>query len=87
MDFITVYFILDLHNRRLLTQLNPLTPKGGRCLICPYSSTAQSSIKGSTSTKGLDCLTNSSQHYHRKCMENSVENIHVDIRVEGREHP
>ena len=31
--------------------------------------------------KALDCLTNSLHHYHGKCMENIVENIHVDIRV------
>ena len=34
-----------------------------------------------TSDKGLDCLTNSPHHYHRKCMENRMENIHADIRV------
>ena len=30
---------------------------------------------------GLDCLTNSPHHYYRKCIENNMENINIDIRV------
>ena len=54
-----------------------------------YSSSAQLNIKivrkkGSDQQvhdEVLDCLTNSPDHHHRKCLENSVENIHADIRV------
>ena len=37
--------------------------------MSPDSNTAQSKRK-----------TNSPHHYHRKCMEKSVKNIHVDIQ-------
>ena len=31
--------------------------------------------------RGFDCLTNSPCQYHRKCIENSVENMGTDVRV------
>ena len=31
--------------------------------------------------KKLDCKTNSPCQYHWKCLENSVENMHTDVRV------
>ena len=31
--------------------------------------------------KALDCRSNSSYQYHRKCIENGEENMHTDLTV------
>lgn len=31
--------------------------------------------------EALDCKTNSPDRYYRKCIENSMEKIHTDIKV------
>ena len=37
--------------------------------------------KDQKATKGLVCSTNFTYQYHRKCIEDSVEEVHFDVRV------
>ena len=64
-----------------------LTPKCDKHLISPYNITAESHIKVwrikemIASLEALDCLTNSPCQHIRKCVENSKDNMHTDVRM------
>ena len=65
---------------------NPLTPKSDQHLISPYNIASESKkitrIKEMLLTKEpLDCQINSPYQHLKKCIENSMENIHTDARV------
>ena len=67
--------------------VNLLTPKCDKHLISPYNITPESHIKVwrikemIASKEGLDCLTNSPCQHIRKCVENSKDNMHTDVRM------
>ena len=42
---------------------------------------AWESMKWSSTREALDCWTHSLCQYHRKCRENSMENMHTDLRL------
>ena len=73
---------------RSKTHLSPLTPKSEQHLISPYNITPESHIKimrkkknDHQLKKALDREKNSSCHHLRKCLENSMENMHSDVTV------
>ena len=63
------------------------TPMSDWHLISPHNITAESHrkvkrIKDMSLTKeALDCYTNSPCQHLSKCMENSLENMHTDVRL------
>ena len=65
----------------------PLTPKTDEYLISPYIITPESHIKVTritemiTNLRSSVLLTNSPCQHLRKDKENSMENMHTDIRV------
>ena len=70
------------------TRLTPLTPRNDYHLISPYNITLESHIKvtrikkkRSLTKEALDCLTNSPGQHLNKYTENSMENMHTDLRV------
>ena len=70
------------------TRLTSLTPWRDYYLISPYNITLESHIKvtrikkkRSPTKEALDCLTNSPCQHLNKYTENSMENMHADLRV------
>ena len=65
-----------------------MTRKSDKPLTSPYNITPKSHIKVMrikemiTSIEALDFLSNSPCQHLRKCKENSMENIHTDVRVQ-----
>ena len=66
---------------------NPFTPKTDEYLISPYIITPESHIKVTritemiTNLRSYVLLINSPSQHLRKDKENSMENMHTDIRV------
>ena len=61
-------------------QINPLHPRSDKLLICPCCITPESHIRV-TRIKKMINNKGSLQRHLRKCIENSMENIHTDVRV------
>ena len=67
--------------------LTPLNLKNDQYLISPYSNTTESFIEVMrikdmiTKLRSFNSQTNSLGLYHRKCIENSMENIDTDVWV------
>ena len=65
-----------------------MTRKSDKPLTSPYNITPKSHIKVMkikemiTSIEALDFLSNSPCQHLGKCKENSMENIHTDVRVQ-----
>ena len=73
-----------LHLKLVLN--SPLTPTSDKHLISPSSITPESNIKfmrikgnGCKITKPFEYQANSPCKYHRKCIENGVENLKADV--------
>ena len=70
-----------------MSPVNPFAPKSDKHLISSYNITPESHSKvmkkkGSDHQREtLDCRTNSPCQHLRKCKENSMENMHIDVRV------
>ena len=68
-------------------RMNPSTPKSDKHLISPHNISPEFHIKVTrikemiTTKEALECETNSPCQHLKKCMMNSSENIHTDIRV------
>ena len=68
-------------------QCFPLNLKSDQYLISPYSNTTESFIEVMrikemiTNLRSFNSQTNSLGLYHRKCIENSMENIDTDVWV------
>ena len=66
---------------------NPLTPKRDWHLISLYHITPESNTKVRrrkeliTCKISSDCYTNSPCQNFGKCLENSIENMHTDVRM------
>ena len=66
---------------------NPLTPKSDQHLISPYNISPESHTKVMRITemiknnRSFGSLANSPCQHLRKCIENSMENMHTDVRV------
>ena len=54
-----------------------MAPKSDQHLMSPFNISTESNIKAA-----LDCWTNSPCQHFRKCIENSMENMHTDARVQ-----
>ena len=65
----------------------PFNPESDWHLISPYNISPESNIKIMriremiNNQRTLDCETNSPFQNLKKCMENSMENMHTDVRV------
>ena len=67
--------------------LNPLNPKSDLHLISPYNITPESHVKVVrikemiANWRSFDWQTNSPCQHLRKCIKNSMENMHTDVKV------
>ena len=67
--------------------LNPLNTKSDLHLISPYNVTPESHVKVVrikemiTNWRSFDWQTNSPCQHLRKCIKNSMENMHTDVKV------
>ena len=62
--------------------VNPLSPNSDQHQISPHNITDSSNIHVTRMNEMMECLdvlTDSPKWYHKKHVENSVENMHVDI--------
>ena len=80
-------FLNHLSLNKPCNSLNPLIPKSDQHLISPFNITTESNIhvmrikEMIITEEPLDCLTNSPCRHFRKCIENSMENMHTDVGV------
>ena len=58
-----------------------LAPRSDLHLVSPYNIYPKSFRKRSPTKEPLDCSTNSPCQLLKKCIKNSIENIHTDVRV------
>ena len=68
-------------------EASPLNPESDQHLISPYSNISESFIKIMRTKEMIanwrvfDCSTNSLCQYWRKCIEESMEDMDIDVRV------
>ena len=80
-------FFNHLSLNKPCNSLNPLIPESDQHLISPFKITPESNIHVMRIKEMLiteepqDCLTNSPCQHFRKCIENSMENMHTDVGV------
>ena len=80
-------FFNHLSLNKPCNSLNPLIPESDQHLISPFNITPESNIhvmrikEMIITEEPLDCLTNSPCRHFRKCIENSMENMHTDVGV------
>ena len=58
-----------------------MAPRSDLHLVSPYNIYPKLFRKRSPTKEPLDCSTNSPCQLLKKCIKNSIENIHTDIRV------
>ena len=79
----------DIYTMKKMNCFKPLTLKSKEHLISSYNISNESLIKVrkivkrklSATKEAPDCLTNSPGQYLKKCIENTVENMHTDVRA------